>query len=162
LRTRVLSALTEVHDYRTKDAATSVGLRLEFWRKSAGFIAEAPLIGHGTGSTAEMFRRVAPAKDELSAVVTENPHNQTLAVGIQLGFAGIALLYAMWIAHLWLFRAGGFVAWLGFGVVVQNIVACLFNSFLFEFAMGWLYVFAVGVLGAMVLRNRNEVERPGA
>ncbi len=103
-----------------------------------------------------MFRRVAPAKDELSAAVTQNPHNQTLNIGVQLGFLGIALLYAMWIAHLWLFRGGGFVAWLGFGIVVQNIVACVFNSFLFEFTLGWLYVFAVGVLGGMVLRQQRE------
>jgi O-antigen ligase len=155
LRTRVLNAVEEIHDYRTKGVPTSVGLRLEFWRKSVSFIADSPAIGHGTGSTAEMFRRVAPAKDELSAVVTQNPHNQTLNVGVQLGFLGIGLLYAMWIAHLWLFRGGGFAAWLGLGIVVHNIVACLFNSFLFEFTLGWFYVFSVGVLGAMVLRGQQ-------
>ena len=106
LRARVLSALEEVRNYHTNNVVTSAGLRLEFWRKSAAFIGKSPVIGHGTGSTAEMFRRVAPAKDELSAAVTQNPHNQTLNIGVQLGFLGIALLYAMWIAHLWLFRVG--------------------------------------------------------
>jgi O-antigen ligase len=160
LRGRVLSTLSEVQDYRGNNSATSAGLRLEFWRKSAVFIADAPVIGHGTGSTAEMFRRAAQPKDELSAAVTSNPHNQTLTIGIQLGFLGIALLYAMWIAHLWLFRAEGFVAWLGFGIVVQSVVSCLFNSFLFEFTLGWLYLFAVGVLGGMVLRQRNMTPAP--
>ena len=49
------------------------------------------------------------------------------------------------------------VAWLGFGVVVQNIVSCLFNSYLFEFTLGWLYVFGVGVLGGMVLRRQTPL-----
>jgi len=63
---------------------------------------------------------------------------------------------AMWIAHLWLFRGGGLTAWFGLLVVVQNIVSSLFNSHLFDFTSGWLYVFGVGVAGGMVLRKRNS------
>jgi len=37
---------------------------------------------------------------------------------------------------------------------VQNIVSCLFNSHLFDFTQGWLYVFGVGVTGGMALRER--------
>jgi hypothetical protein len=45
-------------------------------------------------------------------------------------------------------------AWLGVGVVVQNIVSCIFNTYLLEFTLGWMYVFGVGVLGAMMFRQR--------
>jgi hypothetical protein len=38
---------------------------------------------------------------------------------------------------------------------VQNIVSSLFNSHLFDFTSGWLYVFGVGVLGGMVLRQKD-------
>jgi O-antigen ligase len=38
-------------------------------------------------------------------------------------------------------------------LVVQNIVGSLFNSHLFDFVQGWTYVFGVGVLGGMVLRQ---------
>jgi hypothetical protein len=68
----------------------------------------------------------------------------------------------MWIAHLLLFRGAGLAAWLGLGVVVQNIVACMFNTYLFEFTHGWLYVFGVGVLGGMVLRGRGALKAPAA
>jgi O-antigen ligase len=61
----------------------------------------------------------------------------------------------MWIAHLLLFTGRGLVAWIGMVVVVQNIVSSLFNSHLFDFTSGWLYVFGVGVVGGMVLRQRN-------
>ena len=37
--------------YIERNEATSIGLRLEFWLKSLRFFAEAPIIGHGTGST---------------------------------------------------------------------------------------------------------------
>jgi hypothetical protein len=62
----------------------------------------------------------------------------------------------MWIAHLMLFRAEGLVAWCGLVVVAQNIVSSLFNSHLFDFNQGWLYVFGVGVLGGTVLSVRDR------
>ena len=48
-------------------------------------------------------------------------------------------------------RPAGLVAWCGLVVVAQNIAASLFNSHLFDFNQGWLYVFAVGALGGTVL-----------
>ena len=66
----------------------------------------APLIGHGTGSITEMFRRSAVGQAGVRGEVSTNPHNQTFAVGIQLGLVGHAVLWAMWIAHLLLFRGG--------------------------------------------------------
>jgi hypothetical protein len=41
-------------------------------------------------------------------------------------------------------------------VVTQNIVSSLFNSHLFDFNQGWLYVFGVGVLGGTVLSVRDR------
>jgi len=74
---------------------------------------------------------------------------------VQLGLVGAAVLVAMWTAHVMLFRGGGFIAWIGMIVVWQNIVSSLFNSHLFDFTQGWLYVFGVGVAGGMVLRERD-------
>ena len=67
---------------------------------------------------------------------------------------GAVVLWAMWIAHLLLFRGGGLADWVGLVVVVQNIVGSLFNSHLFDFVQGWVYVFGVGVAGGMVLQAR--------
>jgi O-antigen ligase len=36
---------------------TSIGFRLEYWKRSLAFIAEAPVIGHGTGTIPMLFRR---------------------------------------------------------------------------------------------------------
>ena len=154
LRGRVLYSFYELRQYRDVNAASSSALRAEFWKKSIGFIAEAPVLGHGTGSMPELFRRAAEGESGAAAVTSVNPHNQIFAVAIQLGVLGTALLIAMWIAHLSLFRGAGFVAWLGLVIVLQNIVSSLFNSHLFDFFHGWLYVFGVGVVGGMALREK--------
>jgi O-antigen ligase len=152
LRDRVQHAYQEVSDYAATNATTSSGLRLEFWKKSIGFVREAPLIGHGTGSINGLFRSAVVGQETASAVPSENPHQQVLTVAIQLGLIGAGLLIAMWAAHLALFSGTGLVPWIGLTVVVQNVVSSQFNSHLFDFTQGWLYVFGVGVIGGMVRR----------
>jgi O-antigen ligase len=146
--------------YKTQNVPTSIGMRLEFWKKSLQFFAEAPVIGHGTGSTRGLFERAATG-DTYSATsqVIGNPHNQTLNVAVQWGSAGIILLYAMWLVHLLLFRGDGLVAWIGLLVVVQNIFTSLFNSHIFDFHEGWMYVLGVGVAGGMTLAARQHNAR---
>ncbi|MDO9060469.1 MAG: O-antigen ligase family protein, partial [Bradyrhizobium sp.] len=51
--------LTDYQLYKTENTATSIGMRLEFWRKSLQFFVEAPLIGHGTGSILGLFEKAA-------------------------------------------------------------------------------------------------------
>jgi O-antigen ligase len=162
LQHRVGSILQEVQIYRSENVRTSAGERLEFWRKSLGFIAEAPVIGHGTGTIREQFRRVATGEEGVSALIAANPHNQTLAVAIQLGLVGVAALFAMWIAHLLLFRGEGFAAWVGLVVVAQNIFGSLFNTHLFDFTHGWGYVIGVGVAGGIVSAARSRKPQPAA
>ncbi|MBR0904511.1 O-antigen ligase [Bradyrhizobium liaoningense] len=149
--------------YAEKGEPTSLGLRLEFWRKSLGFFAEAPIVGHGTGSTRGLFERVATpsGRYQASAEVIGNPHNQTLNVAVQWGVIGIAILYAIWILHLLLFRGDGLADWIGLLVVVQNVFTSLFNSHLFDFHEGWMYVIGVGVAGGMVIRARRAEDKAG-
>jgi len=152
LRVRVLAVAQEIHDYRSKGAETSSGYRLEFWTRSIAIVSQAPIIGHGTGTQRDQFRLAAGASEGIAATVTDNPHNQTLFVAIQFGAVGTVLLYAMWFAHLMLFRGDGLVPWLGTGLVIQNIVAGFFNTSLLDFTSSWIYIFGVGVLGGMMLR----------
>jgi O-antigen ligase len=136
--------------------ASGIGSRLLYWQKSLRFFADAPLIGHGTGSTRGLFEQAAIGEVGARAEIVANPHNQTLNVAVQWGVIGVAVLYAMWIAHLLLFRGEGLVNWIGLLVVVQNISTSLFNSHLFDFHEGWMYVLGVGVAGGMVIGARRD------
>jgi O-antigen ligase len=148
--------LRDYQIYKELDQPTAIGVRLLFWQKSLGFIAEAPVIGHGTGSTRGLFELAATGPKVLAGgQVVSNPHNQTLNVAIQWGVLGVIVLYAMWWRHLLLFRGEGFATWIGLLVVVQNIFSSLFNSHLFDFHEGWMYVLGVGVAGGMALGARR-------
>lgn len=148
--------------YKELNQPTSLGLRLVFWEKSLRFFAEAPIVGHGTGSTRGLFEAAATGpKVYAQAQVVGNPHNQTLNVAVQWGAVGVVLLYATWLVHLLLFRGEGLVAWIGLMVVLQNFFSSLFNSHLFDFHEGWMYVLGVGVAGGMILRARDNKDDKG-
>jgi hypothetical protein len=149
--------------YKDQGTPTSIGERLEYWHKSLRFFADAPIVGHGTGSTHGLFDQAATGPAMLApARVISNPHNQTLNVAVQWGVIGVGLLYALWLLHLLLFRGNDLINWIGLLVVVQNIFTSLFNSHLFDFHEGWMYVLGVGVAGGMVLKARHSNSRTEA
>jgi O-antigen ligase len=161
LRVRVMQSINETQEFQTSNAPSPTGQRLELWQRSLGFIVTAPVIGHGTGSIPDQFRRTAVGEG-LTGLRANNPHSQVFAVAIQVGFIGVAVLLAMWLAHLMLFTGGGLVPWIGIVIVVQNIASSQFNSHLFDSLHGWLYVFGFGVVGGMVLRQRAAASSAGA
>jgi O-antigen ligase len=156
LRGRTKEIWTDLRKYEATDTVTSLGERLVFWKKSIEFIRQSPVIGHGTGSIHSLFERSAIGQTGAAGEAAANPHNQTFAVAIQLGLMGGAVLWTMWIAHLLLFRGSGLAEWIGFIVVVQNVVGSLFNSHLFDFAQGWVYVIGVGIAGGIALKSRAQ------
>lgn len=141
--------------YMDKNIPTSIGERLEYWKTALRLFGEAPAIGHGTGATRGLFEQAAQGQGWVAGVrVVGNPHNQTLNVAVQWGALGITVLYAMWLLHLLLFRGDDLANWIGLLVVVQNIFTSLFNSHIFDFHEGWMYVLGVGVAGGMALRAK--------
>jgi len=159
LRARILSVQTQYFEYHDADVPSSVGKRIEFWRKSVRFIREAPVFGHGTGSILELFQNDATGQTGVAAEVIANPHNQALNVAVQWGVVGLALLCFFWFAQIRMFLRGGFIAELGLIVIAQNIIGSLFNSHLFDFTEGWLYVLGVAATGGIVAeRFGRELE----
>jgi len=160
LRTTVAKFFADYQQTWGQNNPSGMGSRLQFWQKSLRFFAEAPVIGHGTGSTRGLFEQAAIGQIGSHAEIVANPHNQTLNVAVQWGVIGVAVLYAMWLLHLLLFRGDDLATWIGLLVVVQNIFTSLFNSHLFDFHEGWMYVLGVGVAGGMTLRAKRDDAPP--
>ena len=157
LQNRIGSVAREIHTF-SPDHDTSTGARLSFWKDSIEIVWNAPVFGHGTGSIREMFAwQTGGAVNAPGAA--SNPHNQSFAIAIQLGAIGVFVLLMMWVAHVKLFLVQDTIGWIGFIVVVQNIVGSLFNSHLFDFTQGWIYVVGVGVAGGLILRRRATAAR---
>jgi O-antigen ligase len=154
---RITGIYTEIKTHRAhENVGTSAGLRVEFWRQAAAIIRSAPVIGHGTGTVRDRYEK-AVAAEGTKVQATVNPHNQTLMVAIPLGIVGALILIAIWIAHFGLFlRGAGLAAWIGLVVVAQNVLGGLFNTHLFDFVQGWIYIFGVGVMGGVMFAQSRQ------
>jgi O-antigen ligase len=151
LRATVGKFFVDYQQTTEQNNESGMGSRLIYWGKALTFFADAPVIGHGTGSTRSEFEKARGDGVGARGMVVSDPHNQTLNVAIQWGALGVILLYAMWIAHLLLFRGEGLASWIGFLVVIQNMLTSGLNSHLFDFTEGWIYVLGVGIAGGMAL-----------
>ena len=161
LRATVDKTFVDYRETVIQNNESGMGSRLIYWGKALRFLADAPIIGHGTGSVRSLFEQAAVGQIGAKAMVVGDPHNQTLNVAVQWGVIGVVLLYAMWLTHLALFRGEGLVNWIGLLVVIQNMLTSLLNSHLFDFTEGWIYVLGVGVAGGMTLAQRASRPRPG-
>lgn len=155
LRNRLESLQQQFSAYESKNQLASVGLRIEYWTKSIGFVEEAPLIGHGTGAIRQLFERAASDKNVIPAEIVANPHNETLFYAVQWGVVGALLLWTMWILHLSRFLSRSWVSWFGMLIVLQNIFSSFFNSHITDFVEGWIYVIGVGIALGIVSGHRQ-------
>jgi len=156
LRDRLESLQQQFSAYENRNQLASVGLRIEYWTKSLGFVEEAPLIGHGTGTIRQLFERAASDKNVIPAEIVANPHNETLFYAIQWGIVGALLLWTMWILHLSKFLSHSWIAWFGMLIVLQNILSSLFNSHITDFVEGWIYVIGVGISLGIISGRQQE------
>jgi O-antigen ligase len=154
LRGRIERISMEYDEYRETNRPTSTGQRISYWTKSLEWIGEAPLMGHGTGSTKRLFETEAAGKAGAwatrSATLITRPFTSR--------FNGVfwdAFSSSMWLAHYAMFTSISLIAWIGAAVVTQNVICSLLNSHLFDFHEGWIYVLGVGVAGGM-LRNEGR------
>lgn len=136
-------------------ATISTASRVDFWTKALEFIKAAPILGHGTGSTKRMYQSLEASRPSPYGEAVPDPHNQFLAIAIQVGLLGGALLVAMWLSHALVLRGTSVACVLGQAVILQNVLGSLVNSHISTVTQGSLYCLAVGLLAGLVLRGRT-------
>ncbi|VWB49633.1 polymerase [Burkholderia pseudomultivorans] len=144
---RLVKVASEVQQYRQSDAATSTGLRLEWYKKGLELYRMRPAIGYGAGGLEFEFQKLAAGKTAAEGQLTSNPHNEYMLMAVQLGSLGV-LLFVNLIVQI----ARGsrtldprsrqlLLGWLAIFTV-----GSLANSLLLDFAEGHLLVLLAGIL----------------
>jgi O-antigen ligase len=154
ISSRVQQALQDIIHYEPGVSRSSLGMRLDWWGNSIDLIKERPVFGHGTGSFAVRQQQLIAGGDTMPS---DNPHNEYLFIGAQLGLTGLALFLALlasqWIAAAGLNRHSRFLLQ---GIVLTMATGCLMNSFLFDSHQGHFFAF----LSALLLSSPREQEPP--
>ena len=151
-------AVQEVQNYHFKNDYTSVGSRLHMWYSSAGFIQQAPLLGHGMGA----YPVVSEAHFQDPKMCfhgCRHPHNQYVFYAVEFGLVGLGLfllmLYQAWSRHR---------AWKPDSIMPVVVLLLFTLSSLVETTLwyrGFLYLFVPLLALSMLGPSKPPVELKG-
>lgn len=135
----VVDTVDDISEYQQGETFTDVGLRLEFYNNSLELVMKRPVFGSGTGSFAGEYAALAGEK---GIVATDNPHNEYLNLGVQLGLAGVGLFFVLLAVQWWAAgRMEDRQAMTARALIVAMALGCLANSFLMDSHEGNFYAF---------------------
>jgi O-antigen ligase len=150
----------EISQFETYNKETSVGVRLEFYRRSSELILMRPVAGFGVGSVRTEFELLSKNSTGGRAAMAGNPHNEFFLMGVQIGLIGVALFIWFLIAierecrKLQLLERT-----VAYGYLFAFVLGCFANSLLLNFTEGNLFVFLMGIL-LFSGRRRDDLPLP--
>jgi O-antigen ligase len=157
VRERMNAAVQELDSY-TKIGSTdsSSGERLNYWRRSVESIRQHPVAGTGVGSWNAEYQRLDQGRGPVNARNVRNPHQEFLLWGVEAGVIGVALLCNILLA-VWrdTRRMSVPAARSGQSVLAALVVACLFNSSLFDATIGDFFCVALALVLALGWHTRS-------
>lgn len=150
----------EFNQFEEYNQDTSVGVRLEFYRRSSELILMRPIAGFGVGSVRTEFAMLTKDSTGGRAAMAGNPHNEFFLMGVQIGLIGV-VLFAWFLIEIW--RECRKLALLErtvvYGYLFAFVLGCLANSLLLNFTEGNLFIFVMGIL-LFSGRRRDAAELP--
>jgi len=143
---RLFTAWEEVISYYDRGKSqTSIGMRLDWYDDSIELIEDKPFFGHGTGSY--QLVQGERVKKYGKTLETDNPHNEYLFIGVQLGYVGLtAFILLLVVMLLRSFNLSVKQRWLVQGVILSMVMGCMMNSFLFDAHQGHFFAFLSALL----------------
>lgn len=160
VRDRMEAAIQELDSY-TKIGSTdsSSGERLNYWHRSVESILQHPVAGAGVGSWNAEYQRLDQGRGPVNAQNVRNPHQEFLLWGVEAGMIGLALLCNVLLAF-WrdTRRMTVPAARAARSVLAALVVACIFNSSLFDATIGDFFC----VVLALVLAFGWHTRAPSA
>jgi O-antigen ligase len=125
-----------------EQSQTSMGQRYMFWRYSLKLIAEKPLFGHGTGSFAKEYERIALTE----TMKTKNPHNEFLMVGVQLGVVGLLVYLGFLASQYYLSKKLPYQEkYVAQGLLLTLIITSLFNTPIMDHTEGHWFLMMIAL-----------------
>lgn len=94
LSKRIDASVQDVKNYQPGASRSSLGMRFDWWHNSLTLIKQAPLTGHGTGSFAAEQNKLVSTSGKATKL-SDNPHNEYLLLGVQLGLPGVLVFLAL-------------------------------------------------------------------
>ncbi len=149
MKERFTVAFEETSSFQQNGERTSVGGRLKVWQFSAELFKQAPWLGHGIGSYRPLAYQHFAQSPICGLGVCEQPHNQFILTGVEIGVLGLLALLAFLLAPILTRSApGSSTSQLVLPFVAVFVVTACFDSSLKIQAQSYFTVTTLGLLMA--------------
>lgn len=135
VRERMALGFAEAASYREAKDLTSIGQRVAFARNTLELIAEAPLIGYGTGAFETAYARKVKGRPGMEGLAIHDPHNQYLKIAAEHGLLGLGI-FILFLAAAFREPAPHPYRQLAAGVLAAWCLTSLFSSHFSTFSEG--------------------------
>ena len=135
---------------------SSLGSRIHFAFSSLELMDEHPWLGAGPGSFGKIYAKLY---ENESTLLTDNPHNEYLRIGVEQGFLGLLCLIALF-SQQWRLSRLISPSLRGFsqGVLLTFFLGCFLNSWLRDFTEGYFYCIMSAIcFAAIPLREPAKI-----
>ena len=151
---RTVEIIQNYHKYQHGQMVNSIAERITFAKNGLRLIKKHPVFGTGTGSFENEYLSLHTPSD----VITVNPHNEYINMGVQLGTVGIALMLVMFYCG-WREsdKLPKFDEKLAKGIIVAIGFGCLINSWLMDVTEGFTFVYFVALSFASFLAHSKTL-----
>ena len=92
---RLEQAHQDVEIYSNQHEASSLGIRLELWRRTLPIIASAPVLGHGLGQWDAEYRAQTKDLPDFDQFRMHHPHDDSLLILSEQGIVGYGIFIAL-------------------------------------------------------------------
>ena len=131
------------------DLSKSTSFRLAAWQASAAALVDRPILGFGVGgwATAIDAQTKGSQEDKRPPLRGNNPHQQFLLWGVELGIVGVFLACGLFVAiYIDAQRFPSDLKWATWSVGLSLLVASFFNSPLYDDLLGDYFCVALGLV----------------
>jgi O-antigen ligase len=158
---RLLSVYTEVVSFSQQaNAASSSGLRLQYWKSSLQSYAESPILGHGAGSwNSEFLNQLAkhPNPTVEPNHSSHNPHQLFLLWAVEGGTIGLlCLIFTL----IYIVKNSSYLprqdTWSLYALLLSLLVSSMFNSTIYGIGNGDFFCVGIGILLSLAASKRHD------
>lgn len=157
IQQRLIQAKDDVQNYSTKGEATSMGIRLELWKRTAPIIASAPILGHGLGQWRPEYQAEVKDFPNYDQFRMGHPHQEAMLILSEQGIVGLAVFVAL------LFFLGRYIARLPApqqnfyaSLLMIFVTASLANCLWADFSHRHVFMMLLACIPFVPRRNETE------
>ena len=156
-RIRIIEVKNDIELIKEGNYSTSLGYRVIWAKGGWDAFKRSPIIGTGTGSFYNEFKKYLQTKgvEDAEKYYSKNPHNGYVNVGVQLGCLGLIILFLLFIQQWRISNSfSDFGSNIAKGFVVTVVISNFMNSFIYSHTQGIFFAIFTALLFSAYSSNK--------